>query len=143
MIFYRHFSMFTYARFCFKCFVYTYTHYFNSSGNPYDSSVFILIFQIGLFKHCIMYFWLPWVFTAACGLSLVGASGDCSPRHCVGFSLWGLLLLQSTGSVVVAHAPSCSTAYGILLDQGVNPCPLHWQTIPIHYTTREDLRNVF
>ena len=42
------------------------------------------------------------------------------------------LLLQSTGSrhagsVVVAHGPSCSAACGIFPDQGLNPCPLHWQ----------------
>ena len=42
------------------------------------------------------------------------------------------LLLRSTGSrragsVVVAHGPSCSAACGIFPDQGLNPCPLHWQ----------------
>ena len=42
------------------------------------------------------------------------------------------LLLRSTGSrragsVIVAHGPSCSTARGILPDQGLNLCPLHWQ----------------
>ena len=35
--------------------------------------------------------------------------------------------LQSTGSVVVAHGPSCSAACGIVPDQGWNPCPLRWQ----------------
>ena len=35
--------------------------------------------------------------------------------------------LQSAGSVVVAHGLSCSTACGIFLDQGLDPCPLHWQ----------------
>ena len=35
--------------------------------------------------------------------------------------------LQSTGSVVVAHGLSCSMSCGISLDQGWNPCPLHWQ----------------
>ena len=35
--------------------------------------------------------------------------------------------LQSAGSVVVAHELSCSAACGIFLDQGWNPCPLHWQ----------------
>ena len=35
--------------------------------------------------------------------------------------------LQSAGLVVVAQGLSCSTAYGIFLDQGSNPCPLHWQ----------------
>ena len=33
--------------------------------------------------------------------------------------------LQSTGSVVVAHELSCSTACGLFPDQGQNP--LHWQ----------------
>ena len=31
------------------------------------------------------------------------------------------------GSVVVAHELSCSAACGIFPDQGLNPCPLHWQ----------------
>ena len=35
--------------------------------------------------------------------------------------------LQSTGSVVVAHGLSCLVACGIFLDQGLNPCLLHWQ----------------
>ena len=35
--------------------------------------------------------------------------------------------LQSAGSVVVVHGLSCSTARGIFLDEGLNPCPLHWQ----------------
>ena len=36
-------------------------------------------------------------------------------------------LSRCTGSVIVAHGPSCSAACGILPDQGSNPCPLHWQ----------------
>ena len=32
-----------------------------------------------------------------------------------------------TGSVVVAYGLSCSAACGIFLDQGSNPCLLHWQ----------------
>ena len=35
--------------------------------------------------------------------------------------------LQSAGSVVVVHGLSCSVACEIFLDQGSNPCPLHWQ----------------
>ena len=30
-------------------------------------------------------------------------------------------------SVVVAHWLSCPAAREIFLDQGSNPCPLHWQ----------------
>ena len=66
------------------------------------------------------------------GLSLVAASGGHSSSRCAGLSLSRPLLLQSTssrrtGSVVVAHGPSCSAACGIFPDQGSNPCPLHWQ----------------
>ena len=43
-------------------------------------------------------YWLRWVFIAARGLSLVGASGGYSSLRCVGFSLRWLLLLQSMGS---------------------------------------------
>ena len=35
--------------------------------------------------------------------------------------------LELVGSEVVAHRLSCSMSCGILLDQGFNPCPLHWQ----------------
>ena len=57
------------------------------------------------------YFWLHWVFIAACRLYPVVASRGCSSLRCAGFSLWWLLLLPSTGSrragsVVVAHGLS-------------------------------------
>ena len=66
------------------------------------------------------------------GLSLVAASGGHSSSQCTGLSLSRPLLSRSTGSrrtgsVVVAHEPSCSAACGILPDQGSNPCPLHRQ----------------
>ena len=78
------------------------------------------------------YFWLCWVFVSVRGLSLVAASGGHSSSRCAGLSpSWPLLLRSTgsrrTGSVVVAHGPSCSTACGIFPDQGSNPCPLHWQ----------------
>ena len=43
--------------------------------------------------------------------------------------------LQCAGSVVVVHGLSCSTACGILLEQGLNPCLLHWQAdaLPLNY----------
>ena len=66
------------------------------------------------------------------GLSPVAASGGHSSSRCAGLSLSWPLLLRSTGSrrtgsVVVAHGPSCSVACGIFPDQGSNPCPLHQQ----------------
>ena len=39
----------------------------------------------------------------------------------------GAQALGARASVVVAHRLSCSVACGIFPDQGLNPCPLHWQ----------------
>ena len=73
------------------------------------------------------------------GFPLAAASRGHSSSWCVGLSLSWPLLLQSTssrrtGSVVVAHGPSCSAARGIVPDQGSNLCPLHWQadSQPLH-----------
>ena len=68
------------------------------------------------------------------------ASRGCTLPQRLGSSLgWFLLLwsmgsrvcgfqwLQHAGSVVVAHGVGCPTAWVISLDQGSNPCPLHWQ----------------
>ena len=62
----------------------------------------------------------------------VRAFSSCGKRRPLFIVVRGPLLLRSTGSrragsVVVAHGPSCSKAWGILPDQGSNPCPLHWQ----------------
>ena len=85
-----------------------------------------------LFIYLFIHLWLCWVFVSVRGPSLVAASGGHSSSRCAGLSLSWPLLLRSTGSrhagsVVVAHGPSCSTACGIFVDQGSNPCPLHWQ----------------
>ena len=60
------------------------------------------------FIYLFIYFWLRWVFAAAHRLSLVAASGGYSSLWCVGFSLWWLLLLQSTGSRRLGFS-SCGT----------------------------------
>ena len=91
-----------------------------------------LFFVFYLFIYLFIYFWLCWVFVSVRGLSLVAASGGHSSSRCVGLSLlWPLLLWSTgsrrTGSVVVAHGPSCSVACGIFPDQGSNPHPLHQQ----------------
>ena len=71
-------------------------------------------------------------------LSLVAASGDnCSlgghlliVLACLviehGLQVHGHQQVQHAGSVV-AHGFSCSKACGIFLNQGWNPCLLHWQ----------------
>ena len=102
---------------------------------------FILFFIRGIFPftffkiiylYLFIYLWLCWVFVSVRGLSPVAASGGHSSSRCTGLSLSRLLLLRSTGSrragsVIVGHGPSCSAACGIFPDQGLNPCPLHWQ----------------
>ena len=93
---------------------------------------FFLNVMIHLFIYLFIYLWLCWVFVSVRGLSLVTASGGHSSSRCAGLSLSRPLLLRSAGSrragsVVVAHGPSCSVACGIFPDQGLNPCPLHWQ----------------
>ena len=98
-----------------------------------------------IFKH-----FLKCIYLAALGLCCcVGVFCSCSEQDYswlphMGFSLQRLLLLwstgpgtqasvvaahglQSSGSVVVTHSLSCSMAHGIFPDQGLNPCPLHWQ----------------
>ena len=85
-----------------------------------------------IFIYLFIYFWLCWVFVSVRGLSLVAVSRGHSSSRCAGLSLSRPLLLRSTGSrrsgsVIVAHGPSCSAACGIFPDQGSNPCPLHWQ----------------
>ena len=65
------------------------------------------------------------------GFFLVAVSGSYSLLQCTSFLLWWLLLCsmgsRHMGSVVAAHGLSCSMACGIFLNQGSNPCPLHWQ----------------
>ena len=56
--------------------------------------------------------------------------------HCgVGSSLQWFPLLQSVGSLIVAHRLSCCMACGIFPDQGSNPRPLPWQvnSYPLHH----------
>ena len=84
------------------------------------------------------------------------AFSSCGERGPLFIAVRGPLLLRSTGSrrtgsVVVAHGPSCSAACGIFPDQGSNPCLLHWQadSQPLHHQgspglgllTSRDLRN--
>ena len=68
-------------------------------------SIFLPIY---IFLIYFIYFWLHWVFVAACALSLVVASGGYSSLWCAGFSLRWLLLLQSTGSRQVGFS-SCGS----------------------------------
>ena len=73
---------------------------------------------------------LCWVFTATCRLSLVAVSGGCSLAEVPGLLIMGASLVVVQGvypSVVAVSGLSNPSACGIFLDQGLNPCPLHWQ----------------
>ena len=78
------------------------------------------------------------------GSSLAVAVGGPLWLGCSGFSSQWLLLLWRVGSracmkpsVVVGHGRRCPVARGIFPDQGLNPCPLHWQAVSYHWTTGE------
>ena len=60
--------------------------------------LFIYLFILKIYFILFIYFWLHWVFVAACGLSLVAVSGGYSSLRYTGFSLRWLLLLRSMGS---------------------------------------------
>ena len=62
------------------------------------SSYHSFFFNINLFIYLFIYFGLRWVFVAACGLSLLVASG--------GFSCCGARALGTRASVVVARGLS-------------------------------------
>ena len=53
------------------------------------------------------------------------------------FSLWWLLLLQSTGSAVVVHGLTCPKACEIFPDQGSNGVSSIGRQILYHWVTRE------
>ena len=54
---------------------------------------------------------------------------SCSGAQALGIqaSVVGARGPKSTGLVVVEHRLSCCMSCGIFSDQGLNPCPLHWQ----------------
>ena len=85
-------------------------------------------------RYLLIYIWLCWIFVAAHGLSLVvGIRGYSLVVVCRLLTAMAFLAVEqglkgTWSSVVVTHKLSCSEACGILvLDQGLNPCPLHWQ----------------
>ena len=64
------------------------------------------------------------------GLLIAAASPVVEHRlqgACSGLSCRGAQAPGCVGSVVVSHGLSCPAVCGIFLDQGSNPCPLHWQ----------------
>ena len=66
-----------------------------------------------------------------------GLLSTCGLRaaHCSGFSCFEAWPLGVQASVVVEHGLSYPAACGIFLDQGSNPCLLHWRvdSLPLSY----------
>ena len=90
-----------------------------------------------VFPFLIFIFITIYLFIIRCSGSLLlhmGFSQECQVGatlwlQCVSFSLRWLLLLRNVlsrapVSVIVVHRLSYSTACGIFLDQGLNPCAL-------------------
>ena len=69
--------------------------------------IFLVCSLLFFFIFSYLFFWLRWVFIAACGLSLVAARRDHSSLR-MGFSLPWFLLLRSTGSRRVGFS-SCGS----------------------------------
>ena len=63
----------------------------------------------------------------ALGCTGFSSCGAWAQQLCLAGSVVVARGLQSTGSVFEAHSLSCSTARGIFLGPGPNPCPLHCQ----------------
>ena len=109
---------------CLNC-----TEYVNPKFALTGINAFIFGFSAFYFLNFFsLLIWLCWVFTAAHRLSLVAMSGGYSLL----VVLWLLIVVEDgiwgvRVSVVVALGLCCPGAHGILLDQGLNPCPLHWQ----------------
>ena len=45
----------------------------------------------------------------------------------VSWHLWGGLGIAEIIAEIISEFSSCSVACAVLLDQGLNPCLLHWQ----------------
>ena len=86
----------------------------------------ISVFLIYLFLAAVG---LPYCKPAFSSCSKWGLLSTCDAgisRHC-SFSCCKARALVVQASVVVAHGLSCPEACRIVPDQGLNPCPLHWQ----------------
>ena len=75
-----------------------------------------------------IYLWWHGVSVAGYGLSLAATNGGNSLDAVCELSTRSVRALEHTGSVTVAHRLHCPTASEISPDQGLNLCPLHWQT---------------
>ena len=89
-------------------------------------SLFLAMLGLGCCAHAFPTCWEPGLlFAVVCGLLIEGASLVASAGS------------RRVGSAFVAHGHSCPEACAVLLDQGWNPCRLHWQADSYLLHTRE------
>ena len=88
-----------------------------------EVSLDLFIFQ---FTYLLLLFGCTASSLQPSGFSLVAESGSCFLAAEHGFQAHGLQWSHHVGSAVVAHVLSHSAAWRIFLDQGLNPCLLHW-----------------
>ena len=93
--------------------------------------------------YIFLYLFVAVLRLCCCAFSVVAVSRDYSSLQSGGFSCckvqalgnMGLVAavpgLQSVGSIVAAHRLSGSVARGIIPDQELNLCLLHWQADPL------------
>ena len=125
-----------------------------SASNPHQTSI-IRVISLSLSLSFLISLFIYGCTRSCCcaGFPLVEARG--------GFSLWCLVLLQSTsfrasvvaavssvvavpglqstGSIIVAHRRRCSWACEIFPDQGSSPCFLHWREDSLPLSHQESL----
>ena len=87
---------------------------------------------IFIFKYLFTYFWLCWIFIAACRLSLVAESRaavgcDAQTSHCSGFSCPGTRPLGLVASALVPCGITGPMVCEVFPDQGLNPSMQHWK----------------
>ena len=106
-----------------------------------DVLVFINYVSLGTYYYFknFIYFWLHWVFTAVCKLSLVVVSAGYSLVALSGFliavsSVADLAIKGAQTSVVVALPLPCSVACGIFSHQRSNPRLLTNRHVINHWT---------
>ena len=99
--------------------------------------------SINYFFKCIFgllaLHWCIWPFSSCSEQGLLSNCGVWA-SHCSGFYSPRAQALDPWSWVVVVHRLSCPVACGIFLDQGLSPCPLHWQvdSKPLDTTSTRD-----
>ena len=109
--------------------------YYKEQVVPTQALHGFFLFLFFYFRVFLLFFFFNFIYLFILSLAVLGlhfctrAFSSCSERGplTIAASLVGSTGSRCAGSVVVAHGPSCSAACGIFLDQGSNPCPLHWQ----------------